>query len=50
MRNPTVVSALDKLQRFGTARNRRVDHDVRTVVLSDDEALALLEYIRELQR
>jgi hypothetical protein len=50
MRDLTVVSALDKLQRFGPARDRRADLETRSVVITDDEAVALLDYIRELQR
>lgn len=35
-------TAMSKLQRFGTARNRAVDRDTRDVTLTDDEALAIL--------
>jgi hypothetical protein len=47
-RDPDLVTALHKLQTYGPARNRRVDHDLRTVVLTDDEAMALWWHIKEL--
>lgn len=37
--------ALDKLRRYAAARNRAADKEPRTIVLSDDEALALLDAI-----
>lgn len=38
-------TAIDKLARFGSARNRTTDREVRYVTLTDDEALAVLERI-----
>lgn len=38
-------SALATLRRFAPARNRLTDREPRTVMLTDDEALALLEFI-----
>lgn len=35
--------ALRKLVQYGKARNRQVDHELRTVELTDDEALAVVE-------
>jgi hypothetical protein len=37
--------ALRKIRQFGTARNRSTDTETRHVIITDDEALALVEYI-----
>ena len=41
--SPTFRDAVEKLERFGPARDRMTDREVRTFELTDDEALALLE-------
>ena len=41
--------AIRKLDQYGPARNRAVDRYPRFVEVSDDEALALLAYIRDLE-
>lgn len=40
-----INDALDKLRRYAVARNRNVDGEVRTVTLTDDEALAIVLHI-----
>lgn len=45
-RNGALQSAIDKLARYGPARDRGRDHAPRQVVLTDDEAVALLERLR----
>ena len=42
-------SALAKLWELGRARNRDVDHEPRTVTLTDDEALAVCRLVEHLQ-
>ena len=38
-------SAVDKLTRYGTARDRGIEHEPREVTLTDDEAIAVLTAI-----
>jgi hypothetical protein len=40
--------ALEKLRRYGLARNRDVDRELRFVEITDDEAMALLQHIADL--
>jgi hypothetical protein len=40
---------MPRLLRLGIARNRQHDHEPRTVTITDDEALDLYNYIRELE-
>jgi hypothetical protein len=42
MADPALTSALDKLTRYGYARDRSIEREPREVTLTDDEALALL--------
>lgn len=39
------VDALARLARFGHARDRATDRELRTITLTDDEALAVLALI-----
>jgi hypothetical protein len=41
-----LTNAIEKLSRYGPARNRNVDREPRQVMLTDDEALALLDVLR----
>jgi hypothetical protein len=36
---------LDRLRRLAIARNRETEREVRTITITDDEALALIELI-----
>lgn len=41
--------ALATLERLAPARDRATDRDVRTITLTDDEALAVLDHIHALR-
>lgn len=43
------AGTLEMLRHYGHARNRSVDPDVRDVVLTDDQALELIEYVNSLE-
>ena len=43
--SPEYRSVVDKLERFGKARDRLWDREPRQVVLTDDEALAVLDVL-----
>jgi len=38
-----------KLDTYGNARDRQTDREPRTVSVTDDEALAIVAYVRELE-
>lgn len=38
-----MVDLIDRLVRFGFARNRDVDHETREVTITDDEAVLILD-------
>lgn len=38
-------NALSKLKEFGLARDRRIDREPRKVIITDDEAVAILEFL-----
>lgn len=37
-----LYEAVDKLARYAFARNRAVDHEVRTIEITDDDAVVIL--------
>lgn len=39
----SLAVVIDRLTRYGTARNRAVDREPRTITITDDEAVALLD-------
>jgi hypothetical protein len=39
------VTAVEKMERFAWARNRNADREPRTIAITDDEAIAILEWI-----
>ena len=45
--NPELRSAMDKLLRYGLARDRTTDREPRAVTLTDDEAAALVDLFDE---
>jgi hypothetical protein len=45
--SPEYKSAVDKLERYGMARNRVEDREIRQVILTDDEALAVLDVLTQ---
>lgn len=47
--NPDLTHAILKLKSFAGARDRAIERESRTVTLTDDEALALLEWLEELR-
>lgn len=44
-----VRSGIEKMWRFGCARNREQDRQSRIVELTDDEAIAIVQYIDDLE-
>ena len=44
--SPEYRSAIDKLARYGQARDRLQDREPRQVILTDDEALSILDVLR----
>lgn len=42
-------SGLRTLGRYAHARDRKIDRELRTITISDDEAAAILEYISILE-
>lgn len=45
-----IQDALEKLRRYAVARNRNNDPELRTVTLTDDEALAIVLHIELLEQ
>ena len=43
--SPTFREAVEKLERYGMARDRVTDREVRTFTLTDDEAISLLDVL-----
>lgn len=41
------IDIVGKFRRFGPARNRAVDPDVRWIEVTDDEAVAMLKFLEE---
>jgi hypothetical protein len=46
----TARDAVRKLERYAYVRDRITDHDMRTITLTDDEAIAILDHINELRQ
>jgi hypothetical protein len=44
-----LANAIATLKRYGPARDRRVDHEVRQVTITDDQALAVLQALSTLE-
>lgn len=42
------ANLVDRLRRYGLARNREVDTEKRTIQITDDEAVMLLDILKEL--
>jgi len=47
--DPDLTHAILKLKSYARARDRATEREPRTVTLTDDEALALLERLEELR-
>jgi hypothetical protein len=39
------VTAVERMERFAWARNRDADREPRTITITDDEAVAILEWM-----
>lgn len=50
MSNDWITDLAQRLDRFGTARDRAVDREVRTVTITDDEALLMLHLLQTAER
>lgn len=44
-----LADAIDKLRRYGPVRDRRYEHEPRTVTVTDDEAVAILGALSTLE-